>query len=58
MTSRGRRAPRRFNVYAWTNDCWGSGNSDQFVSNTCIANSDTGGFKSDCEKVSFGGQGF
>ena len=45
-------------MYAWTNDCWGSGNSDQFVSNTCIANSDTGGFKSDCEKVSFGGQGF
>jgi hypothetical protein len=38
------------NVYVWVNDCWGSGNNDQFVNNTCIANSDSGGFKSDCKK--------
>lgn len=38
------------NVYAFTNNCWGGGNSDQFVNNTCVANSDTGGFRSDCSK--------
>ena len=38
------------NVYAWVNDCWGGGNSDQFVNNSCVANSATGGFRSDCNK--------
>jgi len=38
------------NVYAWVNNCWGSGNSDRFINNTCIANSDRGGFSSDCTK--------
>jgi hypothetical protein len=38
------------NVYAWVGNCWGSGNSDRFIENTCIANSDTGGFASDCRK--------
>ena len=39
------------NVYAWTTDCWGGGNSDWFVNNTCVANSDTAGFRSDCDKA-------
>ena len=38
------------NVYAWVNHCWGSGNSDHFVNNTCIANSNDSGFASDCKK--------
>ena len=38
------------NVYVWVNNCWGSGNSDIFVNNSCIANSESGGFKSDCQK--------
>ena len=29
----------------------GGGNSDWFVNNTCVANSDTGGFRSDCDKA-------
>ena len=35
--------------YAFVNDCWGGGNSDRFVNNTCIANSVDGGFRSDCK---------
>lgn len=38
------------NVYVFVDNCWGSGNSDQFVNNTCIANSQMGGFASDCKK--------
>jgi len=38
------------NVYAWVGNCWGSGNSDRFVNNTCISNTDGGGFASDCQK--------
>jgi hypothetical protein len=38
------------NVYAFVNNCWGNGNSDHFVNNTCIANSAQGGFSSDCKK--------
>lgn len=37
------------NVYAFVRFCWGAGNSDQFINNTCITNV-AGGFKSDCEK--------
>ena len=33
------------NVYAYTSSCWGTGNNDWFVNNTCI-----GGFNSDCKK--------
>ena len=29
-------------------NCWIAGNSNRFVNNTCIANSNTGGFTSDC----------
>ena len=39
------------NVYAWVGSCWGGGNDDQFVNNTCIANSVSGGFNSDCKKA-------
>merc|ERR1712054_284682 len=35
------------NVYAFTSNCWGTGNNDWFVNNTCI-----GGFRSDCKKDS------
>ena len=38
-------------MYAWTTDRWGGGNSDWFVNNTCVANSDTAGFRSDCDKA-------
>ena len=39
------------NVYAWVGDCWGAGNSDRFVNNTCVSShSDDGGFTSDCRK--------
>jgi len=38
------------NVYAFTSNCWGGGNSNQFINNTCVANSATGGFRSDCSK--------
>ena len=38
------------NVYAFVNGCWENGNSDRFVNNTCVANSKTGGFSSDCKK--------
>jgi hypothetical protein len=38
------------NVYAWVTNCWGVGNNDHFINNTCISNTDDGGFKSDCEK--------
>ena len=37
-------------MYVWVNNCWGHGNADQFVNNTCIANSHNGGFGSDCDK--------
>ena len=38
------------NLYAWVGSCWGGGdgNSDHYLNNTCVANSDTGGFGSDC----------
>merc|ERR1711988_175636 len=39
------------NIYAFTNNCWGNGNSNQFINNTCVANSATGGFRSDCKKA-------
>jgi len=38
------------NLYTWVSNCWGGGNSDHFVNNTCIANSNTGGFASDCKQ--------
>jgi hypothetical protein len=42
------------NLYGYVNNCWKSqglnGNSDQFINNTCVTNSDTGGFQSDCKK--------
>ena len=38
------------NVYAWVNNCWGSGNSDRFINNTCVSNTRNGGFASDCHK--------
>ena len=38
------------NLYGYVSNCWGGGNSNQFINNTCIANSDSGGFQSDCKK--------
>jgi len=38
----------QFNIYPWVSDCWGDGNMDRFIGNTCIANSDDGGFATDC----------
>ena len=40
-----------YNVYAWVSNCWGKGNSNRYIGNTCIANSDKGGFGSDCGKA-------
>jgi len=36
------------NVYGYVSNCWGGGNNNWFVNNTCVANSDDGGFRSDC----------
>jgi len=41
------------NVYAYTNNCWGNGNMNEFINNTCIANSGSGGFESDCHKAPY-----
>ena len=41
------------NVYAYTNNCWGNGNMNEFINNTCIANSGSGGFASDCSKAPY-----
>jgi len=41
------------NVYAFVGDCWGNGNSNQFINNTCIAISKVGGFRSDCSSSPF-----
>merc|ERR1711981_1042153 len=40
------------NVYAFTSNCWGGGDNDWFVNNTCVTDSDNGGFRSDCQKGS------
>jgi len=36
------------NVYAYVSNCWGGGKNNWFVNNTCVANSDIGGFKKSC----------
>ncbi len=36
------------NVYGYVGNCWGTGSQDWFVNNDCFANSDSGGFRSDC----------
>jgi hypothetical protein len=38
------------NVYGYVDNCWGFGDKNWFVNNTCVANSPDGGFRSDCEK--------
>ena len=38
------------NLYGFVSNCWGGGNSNQFINNTCVANSANGGFRSDCQK--------
>ena len=45
------------NVYGYVSDCWGpsstwlhTGEGNVFASNWCVANSDDGGFASDCHK--------
>ena len=35
-------------VYGYVDNCWGAGTNNWFVDNDCFANSDTGGFGSDC----------
>jgi hypothetical protein len=37
------------NVYGYVSNCWGAGTKNWFVGNDCIANSDHGGFNSDCK---------
>jgi len=37
------------NVYAWVTNCYGTGNSDRFINNTCVSNTASGGFASDCK---------
>eukprot|EP00937_MAST-01D_sp_MAST-1D-sp2_P004825 g4825.t1 len=39
------------NLYGFVNNCWGGGNSNEFINNTCVANSASGGFGSDCKKA-------
>merc|ERR1712196_171460 len=39
------------NVYAFVSNCWGRGNSNEFMNNTCIGNSAAGSFTSDCFKA-------
>lgn len=38
------------NVYGYVSNCWGFGDKNWFVNNTCVANSPDGGFRSDCNK--------
>jgi hypothetical protein len=38
------------NVYGYVDNCWGYGQNNWFVNNTCVANAANGGFRSDCEK--------
>ena len=34
--------------YAYVSNCWGNGDSNWFVNNTCVSNIPDGGFRSDC----------
>ena len=38
------------NVYGYVDNCWGFGDKNWFVNNTCVANSPNGGFRSYCQK--------
>jgi hypothetical protein len=38
------------NVYGYVDNCWGYGQNNWFVNNTCVANAPSGGFRSDCDK--------
>lgn len=53
----GRKNEHYRNVYGYVSDCWGpsgtwlkTGDDNVFADNWCIANSDDGGFASDCHK--------
>jgi len=37
------------NVYGYVGNCWGGGDSNWFVNNTCITQESAGGFRSDCQ---------
>jgi hypothetical protein len=37
-------------VYGYVDNCWGYGQNNWFVNNTCVANAPNGGFRSDCGK--------
>ena len=39
-------------VYGYVSNCLGKGDSNWFVDNECFANSDSGGFASDCNDPS------
>lgn len=36
------------NVYGYVSNCWGNGENNWFVNNTCVSNEADGGFQSDC----------
>jgi len=38
------------NVYGYVSNCWGFGEKNWFVNNTCVSNQKDGGFRSDCGK--------
>ena len=38
------------NVYGYVDNCWGHGDKNWFVNNTCVTNNPTGGYSSDCAK--------
>jgi len=37
------------NVYGYVGNCWGGGDSNWFVNNTCVTQESAGGFRSDCQ---------
>ena len=39
------------NVYGYVSNCWGSGQNNWFVNNTCVSNDADGGFRSDCKNT-------
>lgn len=42
------------NVYGYVSNCWGNGENNWFVNNTCVSNEADGGFRSDCGKNEMG----
>jgi hypothetical protein len=36
-------------VYGYVSNCWGKGEENWYVNNTCVSNQHDGGFRSDCK---------